>query len=60
MLNGKVFDICATHCGNCHECPLYSVCSMPSDDMQGETVAEKTEYYVAQMNEAAKAVKFEY
>ena len=60
MFNGKVFYICATHCGNCHECPLHSVCSMSSDDMPGETVEERTAYYVARMNEAAKAVKVEF
>ena len=61
MLDAKVFDICAAYgYKRCPECPLYGACAVSNDDMPGETLAEKTEYWEKQMNEAAKAVPCEY
>ena len=57
MLDGKVFDICAAHTYlRCHICPLFSVCSVPNDELPGNTTEEKTAYWEGQMNEAAKEV----
>ena len=36
--------------------PLYAVCSMPHEAMEGATLTEKTAYWEARMNEAAKGV----
>ena len=61
MLDAKVFNICAAYgYKRCPKCPLYSVCAVSNDDMPGDTLAEKTEYWEARMNEAAKAVPCEY
>lgn len=60
MLDAKVFDICAAYgYKRCPECPLYGACSISNDDMPGDTLAEKTEYWEARMNEAAKATAWE-
>lgn len=55
MLNPKVNDICLTIGGfkNCPQCPLYDVCGMPNDEIPGDTLAEKTAWWEARMNEAA-------
>ena len=59
MLSTRVQEICAAKCGykGCDTCPLYSVCSMPHEAMQGETLAEKTAYWEERMNAAAEEVK---
>ena len=58
MLAVKVVEICATQGGykGCDACPLYAVCSMPHEQMEGATLTEKTAYWEARMNEAAKEV----
>ena len=59
MMNTKVFDICAANNGykGCDGCPLYPVCSMPHEAMEGETLTEKTAYWEVRMNEAAMEVE---
>lgn len=58
MLDVKVDAICVYQGGykGCSTCPLYAVCSMPHEQMEGETLTEKTAYWEARMNEAAKGV----
>ena len=58
MLDVKVDEICIAQGGykGCDTCPLYAVCSMPHEAMEGATLTEKTAYWEARMNEAAKEV----
>ena len=51
-------EICAAKCGykGCDTCPISSVCAMPHEAMQGDTLAEKTAYWEERMNEAAEGV----
>ena len=58
MFDVKVDEICIAQGGykGCDTCPLYAVCSMPHEQMDGETLTEKTAWWEARMNEAAKEV----
>lgn len=58
MLSDIVRSICNKAGGykGCPTCQLYPVCSMPHEEQQGETLAEKTAYWEEQMNKAAEAV----
>ena len=58
MLSKKVNEICAAMGGykGCPTCPLYPICSMPHEEQQGDTLAEKTAYWEKRMNEAAEEV----
>ena len=57
MLDGKVFDICASYGYiRCNLCPLFNVCGTPNDELPGDTMKEKMASWESQMNEAAKEV----
>ena len=56
--DGKVFDICAAHCrGGCDLCPLFRACNVIIEQLPGNTPEEKSDLWVAGMNEAAKGVE---
>ena len=58
MLDVKVDEICIAQGGykGCDTCPLLFVCDLPHSAMEGETLTEKTAWWEARMNEAAKEV----
>ena len=54
MTSQTAENICAAYgYKRCDECPLFAVCSIPTPDLPGETLKEKTAWWEERMNEAA-------
>ena len=57
MLSANVELICSRHFNHkCANCPLLSVCDIPTQEQPGETLEQKTAWWEAQMDKTAEEV----